>query len=185
MKKILLFLSLSSSLFVFGQIPTSTKKWNDTFKRYEYYDQRGNLVGYEKYNSSSRQWEYYSQNNDYRKRQTIDLEYPTISSSDIEYAKSVAYAEAARKKQVNAVNREKNQRAIQDKYDELYARIKSFNISKQSKDNFIDEFNSKVEIADGRFPYLESPYMANHKMNFIIDSFNELLEKYVNGPNRK
>ncbi|MDL2215366.1 hypothetical protein LJC00_04175 [Dysgonomonas sp. OttesenSCG-928-M03] len=34
------------------------KKWNDIYKRYEYYDSRSNMIGYEKWNSIYNRWEY-------------------------------------------------------------------------------------------------------------------------------
>lgn len=48
-----------------------TKKWNNIYKRYEYYNSRGNLTGYEKWSSIYNRWEYFnaqpqSNNNGYK-----------------------------------------------------------------------------------------------------------------------
>lgn len=63
MKK-LLFLILFL-FFSFTSIAQSyTKKYNSINSRYEYFDSRGTMVGYEKYNSVYGRWDYYIVNND-------------------------------------------------------------------------------------------------------------------------
>ena len=41
----------------------STEKWNDLYKRYEYYNSQNNMTGYKQYNSLKEQWEYFSTEN--------------------------------------------------------------------------------------------------------------------------
>jgi len=58
MKNIILILLLLILSSVNAQ--KTTKKYNSLQERYEYFDQNGNMIGYEKYNSLMEQWEYFS-----------------------------------------------------------------------------------------------------------------------------
>lgn len=63
MKK--LFFLILFLFFSFTSIAqTYTKKYNSINGRYEYFDSRGTMVGYEKYNSVYGRWDYYIVNND-------------------------------------------------------------------------------------------------------------------------
>ena len=59
MKKFVLIILVSISSIAFSQ--TQTKKYNSFNKRYEYFDSRGNMIGYEFYNNFTKQWEYYEE----------------------------------------------------------------------------------------------------------------------------
>lgn len=62
-----LFLLFCLNANVYSQ--NYTEKYNSTRSRYEYFDSRGNLIGYKKYNSTSNRWEYTDlQNNSSRRR---------------------------------------------------------------------------------------------------------------------
>jgi len=53
-------------LFVIGlqaQTASSSKKWNDLYKRYEYFDSKGQMIGYEKWNNLYDKWEYFESRN--------------------------------------------------------------------------------------------------------------------------
>ena len=58
MKNILILIILFSFISVDAQ--KQTKKYNSLQDRYEYYNARGQMTGYEVYNSLQEQWEYYS-----------------------------------------------------------------------------------------------------------------------------
>jgi len=60
---ILLFI-LATSM---GYSQSVTEKYNSLYKRYEYFDVSGNLIGYKTYNSLLKQWEYYENVNSRRK----------------------------------------------------------------------------------------------------------------------
>lgn len=49
MKKLILTALTLLSISIYSQ--SATKKYNDYYKRYEYFDSRGNMTGYETYNS--------------------------------------------------------------------------------------------------------------------------------------
>lgn len=53
-----------------------TEKYNSTRSRYEYFDSRGNLIGYKKYNSISNRWEYTDLQNDSKRRRYSDPKSP-------------------------------------------------------------------------------------------------------------
>lgn len=43
------------------QVPAQSivEKWNDFYKRYDYFDKHGKLLGYYKYNDFYKRWEYF------------------------------------------------------------------------------------------------------------------------------
>ena len=72
MKK-LFFILLFSFNFCFSQ--TSTEKWNDLKKQYEYFDSNGNMTAYKVYNSFKKQWETFTvQPNNYQPQPVVNTE---------------------------------------------------------------------------------------------------------------
>ncbi len=63
MTKKCLFVCIFSSFITFGVSQTVTKKYNEYQERYEFFDQYGNMTGYQKWNSYQNQWEYYDVKN--------------------------------------------------------------------------------------------------------------------------
>lgn len=64
MKKIsLILLCITFTISLFGQ--SYTKKWNSIQQRYEYFDSRGRMFGYDKYNSITKSWEHYDSDTPY------------------------------------------------------------------------------------------------------------------------
>ena len=142
MKKKLLFIALVISSIFHAQLPSSSEKWNSTFQRYDIYDSSGTLIGYKKFNQAFGRWETYDlrpnnkQNNnnnsgwdDYtkaktRNRSVPDLEYPTLSSSDIEYARILAQSNVNRENAERARYAEKNLKILQNKVDEYFSTIR-------------------------------------------------------------
>lgn len=61
MKKVFFSVFMLFGVFCFSQ--SVSKKFNSVYKRYEYFDSNGNMIGYEKYNNLLKQYEYYSTNN--------------------------------------------------------------------------------------------------------------------------
>lgn len=88
MKKIfliLLFLTLSIS---YGQ--DFSKKWNNNYRRYDYYNSNGYLIGYEKWNPNYQRWDYTNVNsNNYGKR-VQQVEQPIEQGGNLELAMRVA-----------------------------------------------------------------------------------------------
>ncbi len=56
MKKIFLFLLISSFSFSYSQ--SYTEKYNDLYNRYEYFNNRGKMIGYKYYDNLYRVWKY-------------------------------------------------------------------------------------------------------------------------------
>lgn len=180
---------------MFSQSPSSTEKWNSTLKRYEYFDSNGKITGYKKYNNYNAQWEiidfqknpesYRGGNSAYSdgpgKRSVPDLEYPSLSASDIEYARAVANTEISKrqKAEIQESNRNLFISVVQEHYDKLSAKINNLNLSNEEKMRFRKEFNDKVAIADATFTHLELPEVANAKMTFLTNIYNELSRKFT------
>lgn len=184
---------ITISLFFFtilfsAQLPSSTEKWNSTLERYEFFDSNGEITGYKKYNSYKKQWEiidfqknpesYIGGSNAYAdgpiKRKTSNVELNTsLSASDIEYAKAL--------KEVREENEriKYHQSVIQSKYNELSAKIKSSSFSEDDKYDLLEKFDDKVIYADKTYTNLSSRTVATNKLNFIIKSYNDLMQKHI------
>lgn len=189
---------ITISLFFFtilitAQRPSSTEKWNATLERYEFFDSNGKITGYKKYNSYKRQWEiidfqknpesYRGGNNAYAdgpiKRNSSEVELNTsLSASDIEYAKALGQSKALKEVREENERIKYYQSVIQNKYNELSEKIKSSSFSEYDKDELLEKFDNKVIYADETFTNLSSRTVATNKLNFIIKSYNDLLQKY-------
>lgn len=154
---------MSCAAFLFGQMPSSTEKWNSSFGRWDIYDGNGTLIGYRKFNqafnrwetvdlrpssSSSSQssgWEAYN-NAKTRNRSVPDLESPSLSSSEIEYARAMAQAIAVQESQRQIYNQEvdaqyRAERERQNKIKSQY--IEEAAILDQKAKNFFDSKDYK------------------------------------------
>ena len=199
MKKKFTLLALLFITLMFSQRPSSTEKWNPTQERYEYFDSNGKITGYKKYNNYTQQWEiidfqknpesYIGGNSAYsdgpRKRKVVDLEYPSLSASDIEYAKAIAAAQVRRENAEFARTDAEYDRVfnynnglVQKKYDELRSKIETLNLSDDNRGKFITEFNGKY--TNTGWQDFSSARVTTALINFLIDSYNELLHKYEN-----
>ena len=181
MKKIFTFFALLFLVFHFSQSPSSTKKWNDLLKRYEHYDDSGYLIGYEKYNDFLKQWEYYSENkpkSNYR-RPNVELN-TSLSASDIEYAKAMGQAKALNEVRDETERIKYYQSIIQNKYNDLSEKIRKSNFTDEEKDIIFEKFDDSVHYADETYTNLSSHTVATKKLNFIIKSYNDLMQKYSN-----
>lgn len=76
MKSRLIIFMIYLSINTFAQ--TSTEKWNDLYKRYEYFDSNNRMTGYKQYNSIYQRWEYFDlkQNNN---TEGYEIQQPTSS----------------------------------------------------------------------------------------------------------
>ena len=91
---------------IFGFSQTTTKKYNEYQERYEYFDQNGNMIGYQKYNSYLNQWEYFEvqiqQNNrsEYIQPYDLDLLQKGLQYKQNAYESNVEYIQ----NRINQVN---------------------------------------------------------------------------------
>lgn len=204
MKKKLLFIALVISSIFHAQLPSSSEKWNSTFQRYDIYDSSGTLIGYKNFNQAFGRWETYDfrpnnkQNNNNnsgwdeytkaktRNRSVPDLEYPTLSSSDIEYARILAQSNVNRENAERERYAEKNLKILQNKVDEYFSTIRGWSdVDQDVKDKMTEEFNERINIGNRRYTDLSQKSTADAAWYYYRDTYNELLEKYINGPNRK
>ncbi|MFC4165156.1 hypothetical protein ACFOWU_15925 [Epilithonimonas zeae] len=179
MKKTLTLFAFLFVFFSYSQSPSSTKKWNEYHNRYEYFDSEGNLIGYEKYNDYKKQWEYYSENKPKSKFNRSDVELNTsLSASDIEYAKAIGLSKALKESKEITERIDYYQSIIQKKYNNLSAKIRSSSFTDEDKEKLLEEFDEKVIYADETYTDMSSHTVATNKLNFIIRSYNDLLQKY-------
>jgi hypothetical protein len=128
MKKLFFSIFLLAGVYCFSQ--TTTKKYNSMTKRYEYFDSRGSMIGYEFYNSMTRQWEYYNaeqrQPYQYRDPAPVDLS-------------------ATFKAQSTLQNRyDNNQQKAQATVDDIVYKIKALDISEDRKAQILNDFTNTV-----------------------------------------
>ena len=147
MKKKSSFIALIFSIISYAQVPDSTSKWNEYNKRYEYFDNYGNLIGYKKYNNLRNEWEYYSENNPKniksRNRKVPNLEYPTLSSSDINYAKSIAEQQANTENYARMAKvHDANLKIVQNRINEIFQEINEMEVDQNFKTKLINGMNS-------------------------------------------
>ncbi len=189
MLKILFALGLFTTSLLIAQVPSSTKKWNDLDKRYDYFDSERTLVGYEKYNAYTKQWEYFSKSDENKRqpkyRSNAQLEYPTLSSSDIEYARAVAQNNSAQDYNDLVKYHNENFDLIQNKVDYYISLIKNLEVSQDVKDKMINAMSDKVDIGNKRFTDFSKKSVTDAAFYFYRDSYNEILEKYYNAPIRE
>ncbi len=141
MKKLIIFSSLLLGTLCFSQ--SVVEKYNSIYKRYEYFDSIGNLIGYKSYNNLSRQWEYFTvqpqntkQPYKYRDPAKLDLGIDTFNQQ-------------SGNKQINA----------QAVVDNIINRIKSLDISDSKKNQILDDFTQTVNqnmrtISNGNVDWL-------------------------------
>ncbi len=182
MKNKIIFLFFFFSILTIAQRPSSTKKWNDYYNRYEYFDNQNKLIGYEKYNDYKNQWEYFEidphKSNSSRSNEAFDnllasqerqLDRLYSQRNPINLSKQLEQSQASA---------DYNHKVIQNTYNELIEKIKSSDLSIDEQEDFFVAFNKRVEFADDKFINIGNYDIALKKLNFIIDSFNNLMKDY-------
>jgi len=139
-----IFYSCFASLYINAQ--SATRSYNSTLQRYEYFDSRRNLIGYETWNIVSKQWEYYdvkpATNNSYTPS-------PYVSPYNLDLIKDAMIYKQAQTEQLLAninIIMARIGAIIQVKYEANYIstdeRIKYL----LAFDKEIDKINAKKEI---------------------------------------
>ena len=183
MKKKSSFIALIFSIISYAQVPDSTSKWNEYNKRYEYFDNYGNLIGYKKYNNLRNEWEYYSENNPKniksRNRKVPNLEYPTLSSSDINYAKSIAEQQANTENYARMAKvHDANLKIVQNRINEIFQEINEMEVDQNLKTKLINGMNSWIEHGNEHFNKLDNYDDVKKTISFYNGAFNDLKENF-------
>lgn len=180
MKKILSTFAFFLFLMNSAQTPSSSKKWNDYYKRYEYLDSHGTLIAYEKYNEYKKQWEYFPQNDldpaFPRKRKSVEFEYPTISNSEIEYTKTVQQQATAEKYRREAEINNANQKIVQKRINEIFNEINKMEINQDLKNKLINGMNSWIEYGNEHYSKLNNSDDVQKTISFYNGAFNDIQE---------
>jgi len=82
MKKIILLLFAVISIAIGALAQSYTQKWNDLYKRTEFFDSYGRMIGYAKYNDLYNRMEYYDANGNLQKTEQRNNVYNRTETKD-------------------------------------------------------------------------------------------------------
>ena len=159
MKKVIFSTFLLLGNLCFSQ--SVTEKYNSIYKRHEYFDSIGNMIGYKSYNNLSQQWEYY----DLKTTQKQPYQYSKPQQLDIS-----VLGNALSIKQNNYNN---NVKQIQRALDNVIDQVKDFNISEDKKEIIIKTISDSFinNIMSKNFDY-SSVSETSRIVRWIYDSAN-------------
>jgi len=159
MKKTVLFLLFS--VCVYSQ--DYTQKWNEYYKRYEYFDSQGNMTGYKTYNSYTNTWEYFSV-------KSQGAYNPTKSNINIELTQR---ALNSRQERYNA-----NKQILQNVIDKSYSYMRTFasndQIYEKVSSRFTNEYFNKI---NGNSYDLSSKSVTDSLINFLMKGCDKILKE--------
>jgi len=170
MKNILILILLFSFISVDAQ--RQTKKYNSLQDRYEYYNARGQMTGYEVYNSLQEQWEYYSvktsrSSNKYGEPQsTFDADLAIFALSTAEK---------------NRANKMDNHNRFKNTIERIKNHIDNIE-NNEVRNNVIEAYNKKVANLN-KADYnqmLQSTQATTNRINYNIETYNRLYNQAIN-----
>ncbi len=136
MKKVFFSVFMLFGVFCFSQ--NISKKFNSVYKRYEYFDSNGNMIGYEKYNNVLKQYEYYSTNNSQSPQTRQPYQYRDPEKLDISVLGNAM---------ITKQNRYNNAQAV---INDIVYQINSLSVSQQRKTKILNAFKKTVEMNSRR-----------------------------------
>lgn len=141
-----------------------TEKYNSLYKRYDYFDSSGNIIGYKKYNSLSRHWEYYNLNKTQYERQPRQYgNYTQPYHLDL-------IERALRQKQQNY---DSNFQTVKATIENIINDIKTWEISADAKYKIISHFKDAIsKNLDNR----NIDYGSAEQTRIVIKWLNETIE---------
>lgn len=139
-----------------------TKKYNSMNRRYEYFDSRGNMMGYEFYNTMTKQWEYY-ENKQKSTYQNSDPIQPTISS--LGYAASTLQ------------NRyDNNTSYLQQQVSSMIKSVYDLDITDDEKTKIISRFqNEPLQYVNNQTFNYSNSNETNKVLNYLSESLNKII----------
>ena len=159
MKKSFFAILFLVSIMSFSQ--TQTKRYNSMTKRYEYFDSRGNMIGYEFYNTMTRQWEYYEtkSQNSYQEPAKVDLS-PTLNALSILQDRY-----------------DNNVQQVQNNINNLSNKIDELNVTDSEKEQIRNAFAKLIaeNLSGQRFNY-SSASETNRIINWLYESTNKIIK---------
>lgn len=161
MKKIIFSAFLLFGISCYSQ--TTTKKYNSMNRRYEYFDSRGSMIGYEFYNTMTRQWEYYetSQKNSTQYRDPIQ---PNISS--------LGNATSTLQNRYN-----NNTSYLQQQVAEMVQSVYNLDLTDEEKTKIINKFqNGPLHSVNSKSFNYSSLNETNRVLNYLSESLNKIIK---------
>ena len=151
-KLFFILLFLFSFNFCFSQ--TSTERWNDYKKQYEYFDSNGNMTAYKVYNSYKRQWETYTVQSQTPRYTDISLIDNTLSTLQARYDANFA--------------RLKEDVGNFTMYIYATAKLKGYNYEDSVKAVNYYKLNYVDKVSNGRYD-LSSNALTDKLSTFLLD----------------
>lgn len=163
MKKIIFSAFLLLGISCFSQ--TATKKYNSINRRYEYFDSRGNMTGYEIYNTLTRQWEYYSTTSQQRSlnqyRDPIPLDITPLGNATTTLQ--------------NRYNQ--NTQWVQQEISKMFDAVYSLDIYDNQKNQIIETFkNSPLKSVNSQRINYSNINECNRVLNYLKESLSTIIK---------
>lgn len=166
MKKSFFAILFLVSIMSFSQ--TQTKRYNSMTKRYEYFDSRGNMIGYEFYNTMTRQWEYYEtkSQNSYQEPAKVDLS-PTLNALSILQDRY-----------------DNNVQQVQNNINNISQKIDELDVTNYEREQIRNAFAKLIaeNLSGQKFNY-SSASETNRIINWLYDSTNRIIKNVTSKEN--
>ena len=166
MKKSFFAILFLVSIMSFSQ--TQTKRYNSMTKRYEYFDSRGNMIGYEFYNAMTRQWEYYEtkSQNSYQEPAKVDLS-PTLNALSILQDRY-----------------DNNVQQVQNNINNISQKIDELDVTNYEREQIRNAFAKLIaeNLSGQKFNY-SSASETNRIINWLYDSTNRIIKNVTSKEN--
>lgn len=169
MKKIIYLPFLLFSFFCFSQ--SVTERYNSLYKRYEYFNSSGNIIGYKEYNNLSKQWEYYDLNvtESQRKPRQYGEYIPPNNIGLLE--------RALKQKQQNY---DSNFQTVKSTIEYMINDVRKWEIDTNTKYKIISQFKDSIsKNLDNR----DIDYGSNEQTNIVIGWLLDTLERIAKSVN--
>ncbi|MFC6268000.1 hypothetical protein [Frigoriflavimonas asaccharolytica] len=162
MKKYISLIFVFLSILFFSQ--TQTKRYNSMTKKYEYFNSKGQMIGYEYYNNMTRQWEYYEMNsqNNYNEPAKLDLTSTFNAASTLQgrYDNNTAY--------------------VQKEVQKMIQSVYNFDIPDSQKQEIVKNFKDvPLKSVNSQAINYSSLSQANDVLNYLSNSLNKIIKNVV------
>ncbi len=136
-------------------------------RRYEYFDSRGNMTGYEIYNSMTRQWEYYSLTQSSQTRQPTQYRDPQqLDISGLGNATSILQ---------NRYNN--NAQQVQNAVNTISNQINNLDVTNEQRKLISDTFQKNcISMINQTTINYSSANETNRLIQWLYDSLNTIIK---------
>lgn len=147
------------------QAQDATAKWNEMYKRYEYYDSRGNLTGYRKWNEMYNRWEYFDNNSSKGRKYEYKSPYNTELMERVLKEKN-AQTEQILNQRVDVI-----QEIMEETIEIAYEKLQEGKISQRGFDKFMKDYSDGLKITNGE---------VLHDYNNLLDWLYKVKKNVLN-----